>query len=334
MAMLHSGAGFPPIGIFGELQPSTGQSGELSNPKKRSSTSNISRVVIGITFGIYGRVGWTIYSKRKELQNFRAPPPDPIPIMRDPFTSVKTTEIFVTSEAMADSSDSIDLQQLNRNGPQYPRPPPQAAKDNTAYTVTVSSSLPILQNQTRYSYSEKPLPGEERKGSSALSPTVPVAPARSTNPQYASIYPVRNYASKEANNAMKSYTKVAGFFFVALLVTWIPSSANRVYSVVHPAQISLGLEYASAFVLPLQGFWNAIIYAMTSLPACKQGWRQLQEKFGSGGLNRGGAERGLRGGARLQGNRGVNKYDQETESMTELASRGTSSRPGTKGSDR
>lgn len=267
----------------------------------------------------------TIYSKRKELRNFSAPAPIPIPIMHDPFTSIKTTEVFVTSEAMADSSDSFDLQPLNQKGVQYPRPPPQVAKGSTAYTVTVSSSQPVLQNQTRYSYSEKPLPP-------AGSPTTPSVGGGTNNHQNSSTYPVRRYAGLEANKAMRSYTKVAGFFFIALLVTWIPSSANRVYSVVHPEHISLGLEYASAFVLPLQGFWNAIIYAMTSLPACKELWGQLTGKLSISGSKFAGAERVQRGGSRLTSHR-AGKFDGESESTTELASRDANSRPGTKHSD-
>jgi hypothetical protein len=71
----------------------------------------------------------------------------------------------------------------------------------------------------------------------------------------------------EANNAAWSYTKVAVLFFTAMLVTWIPSSANRVFSVVHPLEISPQLVFASSFVLPLQGFWNAVIYITTSWSA-------------------------------------------------------------------
>jgi hypothetical protein len=79
----------------------------------------------------------------------------------------------------------------------------------------------------------------------------------------------------QTDNANWAYTKVAGLFFIALMVTWIPSSANRIYSFIHVGEISLGLEYISAFVLPLQGFWNAIIYASTSLSACQAFWKQL-----------------------------------------------------------
>lgn len=116
----------------------------------------------------------------------------------------------------------------------------------------------------------------------------------------------------EVNNAALGYTKVALLFFIAMMVTWIPSSANRVYSVAHPGQISMGLELASAFVLPLQGFWNAVIYTTTSLPACKQVWAEIT---GAAGL------RHIAGGGAQRLNRGNNKAYGDTESMTELASR-------------
>jgi hypothetical protein len=38
---------------------------------------------------------------------------------------------------------------------------------------------------------------------------------------------------------------------------------------IHTDHISKPLFFASAFVLPLQGFWNAIIYIVTSWAACK-----------------------------------------------------------------
>lgn len=80
----------------------------------------------------------------------------------------------------------------------------------------------------------------------------------------------RNYY--ESHNATWSYTKCAILFFAVLLITWIPSSGNRVYSMIHTDHISKPLFFASAFVLPLQGFWNAIIYIVTSWAACKSMW--------------------------------------------------------------
>src|SRR5690606_13524825 len=48
----------------------------------------------------------------------------------------------------------------------------------------------------------------------------------------------KNY---EAHNAAWSYTKCAILFFTAILITWIPSSANRAYSVINNSQSILGL---------------------------------------------------------------------------------------------
>ncbi|KAJ6004809.1 hypothetical protein N7540_012608 [Penicillium herquei] len=73
----------------------------------------------------------------------------------------------------------------------------------------------------------------------------------------------------EGNFATWVYTKYAMLFFVALLVTWVPSTANRVYALVRPDLFAFGLNYASSFVLPLQGFWNSLIYVSISWPAFK-----------------------------------------------------------------
>ena len=55
----------------------------------------------------------------------------------------------------------------------------------------------------------------------------------------------------------------------------VPSSINRVYGVTHPENFLFPLQWVSAFVLPLQGFWNSVIYIMTSLPACHSLWDHL-----------------------------------------------------------
>jgi hypothetical protein len=86
-----------------------------------------------------------------------------------------------------------------------------------------------------------------------------------------------SYAIARTDSANWAYTKVAALFFIALMVTWIPSSANRIYSFIHVGEICLGLEFTSAFVLPLQGFWNALIYTTTSLSACRAFWKQLND---------------------------------------------------------
>lgn len=82
-----------------------------------------------------------------------------------------------------------------------------------------------------------------------------------------------------SNKAAYSYCKCALLFFLAVFITWVPSSINRVYSLVYPTKVSFGLTLASSIVLPLQGFWNTLIYIITSLPACKALSRRLRRKL-------------------------------------------------------
>ncbi|TPX16230.1 uncharacterized protein E0L32_004225 [Thyridium curvatum] len=68
-----------------------------------------------------------------------------------------------------------------------------------------------------------------------------------------------------------AYLRTSFVFAVSVLVTWTPSSINRVYNLVYPDRVSYGLNLASAVVLPLQGVWNAVIYFTTS-------WRTVREE--------------------------------------------------------
>jgi hypothetical protein len=153
---------------------------------------------------------------------------------------MRTTEVRVTSEIIY----PVDLAELGRRPISRPGNGPQM------YSVHVSSDKGEF-------VPPQPIAMPEEKTNSISMPP-------SELPKFN-----RNLAM-EANNAAWSYTKVAILFFTAMLVTWIPSSANRLYSVGTKGQISPALEFAAAFVLPLQGFWNAVIYMTTSWKACRK----------------------------------------------------------------
>ena len=55
----------------------------------------------------------------------------------------------------------------------------------------------------------------------------------------------------------------------------MPSSINRVYALVYPNAVNFGLNYAASFVFPLQGFWNVIVYIITSQTACRRLWHDV-----------------------------------------------------------
>ncbi|SPN96595.1 related to G protein coupled receptor like protein [Cephalotrichum gorgonifer] len=67
-----------------------------------------------------------------------------------------------------------------------------------------------------------------------------------------------------------AYLRTSFVFAISILVTWTPSSINRVHNLIYANDVSYGLNVASAVVLPLQGVWNAVIYFSTSWGVCKE----------------------------------------------------------------
>ncbi|TQN74691.1 G-protein coupled receptor 1 [Colletotrichum shisoi] len=213
-------------------------------------------IAILITFFIYIRAGREIYQKRKQLRNFSSSDPDQGNSFHDVLTSMKTTEVYVTSEVVIDQPHgSIGLGPMGRRGSEAgpsPRMPTAAA-----YSVSISASHNHNRNE---SLADAVLPVESTAAEAATQR--PINSARR-----------RNF---ELNNAAWAYTKCSILFFTVILITWVPSSANRVYSVIHTRKSSTPLEFMSAFVLPLQGFWNALIYVVTSWKACKTLWTDIK----------------------------------------------------------
>jgi hypothetical protein len=213
----------------------------------------VCRVVIIITFFIYLRAGGEIYKKHKQLRYFSSTQ-DPEPLTMDDPYSVKTTEVSVTTEDNVEQG--IDLGTLERDGTSASPSQPQ---HSAAYSVTISSTT----RNDRRSHNEFVLPPPP------TTVTVQMPPTRHGGGRQ------KRRQNFEANNAAWSYTKCAILFFTAILITWIPSSANRVFSVIHSGEVSIPLEFMSAIVLPLQGFWNAVIYVTTSWSACKYFFSEL-----------------------------------------------------------
>lgn len=83
----------------------------------------------------------------------------------------------------------------------------------------------------------------------------------------------------DPNKAALKYCKCAMLFFISLLVTWVPSTINRLYTIIRPTEVVFGLNLAAAIVLPLQGFWNALIYLTTSSFAVKCLWEDILDLY-------------------------------------------------------
>lgn len=236
-------------------------------------------MVIVVTTYIYVRAGREIYIKHRELKDLNYTShyePEPLPL-NNPFNT-KTTEVTVS---VSEAPGSIDLSHLGVSSHDNPLLSGRTTHP-AAYSVSISAQ-PATSSASATPPGPTTIPGPHN---SPTTPTTPITPittgggaAAHPQQQQQQHYKSRRKAAIDANNAAWSYTKVAMLFFTAMLVTWIPSSANRLYSLAVSGQISLPLEYMSAFVLPLQGFWNAIIYCTTSWKACKMLGDDVQALF-------------------------------------------------------
>lgn len=258
-----------------------------------------------VTFSIYIRTGGDIYRKRQQLREFDRQGTDGLAPFNELFVPVKTTEVSVVSEAATrkPGDPAITAQQS------YPR---QRKGSTTAgpegpdaiYSVSITAN-PKGSLQEEYSPAVAPTITHSSAGPGFSVVAGPAVTAQR-----------RNY---EANSAAWHYAKCAFLFFAAILITWIPSSANRVYSVVHGDSEGTPLEYMSAFVLPLQGFWNAIIYMATSWSACKLFFSDLWGLRQPFGQHKTGVRRGMETFKLASRDRTNAAKSYESESTTELA---------------
>lgn len=237
-------------------------------------------VAIFIAMAIYIRAGREIYKKRKKMLNFSnsgtangtVTGQEPFSPATDVFApGYRTTEVIQTTEIVLKTTPSTSGIQSESGGGGRGG---SSGGPNVSYSVTISAEAPPNDND---SVDGLDLETETTAGSDKGAADLQVTPTVQIPPSPAAKFQARRRFQRnmETHRATWSYTKCAILFFAALLVTWIPSSGNRVYSMIHNDEVSKPLFYASAFVLPLQGFWNAIIYAVTSWAACKTFWANI-----------------------------------------------------------
>ncbi|KYK57644.1 G-protein coupled receptor [Drechmeria coniospora] len=267
-------------------------------------------IIMLVTMSIYASAGRTIFEKRKQLMEFNA---STIIVDDQPMATFKKTEITISSDK-DDRDDNEDNDQGSHSHIEHVQ---RTQSNISAYSVNISA--------------------DRRRSCTTAELTIPAAVFQP--PKMAQVPPsqgssVRRY-NYEVNNAAWSYTKCAILFFTAILVTWIPSSANRVYSLVHKNQVCVPLLYMSAFVLPLQGFWNAVIYTVTSWDACKSLFRRsiTTSKPVDAGMTRLGSDQHERTPGMLEASSGFNFFNEsprisESESIQELGLARTRLGPG------
>ena len=162
------------------------------------------------------------------------------PFNEAPFASViMTTEVTITSEERNPSLPNLEVQEADKS---------RLADTYDAYSVNIEL-------------------GQPRR---------PLRPQRPSRPAVFRIPSVtRAAALSEANADAFLYARVAFLFFLALLITWVPSSVNRAYALAHPNHLNFGLNFTSAIVFSSQGLLNCLVYMATSQSACRRMWKKL-----------------------------------------------------------
>ncbi|KAL9030391.1 MAG: hypothetical protein Q9180_006911, partial [Flavoplaca navasiana] len=161
--------------------------------------------------------GRDVWRKRHALKGFLNP------FNEDPFAKhvTMTTSVTITSESRKPSMPDLQVRQVDEShvDPNY-----------DAYSVNIE----IGQLDQRREM-----------------PRRPSRPAVFNIPSL-----TRSAALSEENADAFLYARVAFLFFIALLITWVPSSVNRAYALAHPEDIDFPLNFTSAVVFSSQGLLN------------------------------------------------------------------------------
>ncbi|KAF4947597.1 hypothetical protein FGADI_10278 [Fusarium gaditjirri] len=226
--------------------------------------------------------------------------------------------IYKWRQRLNDFSNSYDV---NTSSQAAPNADLAGIAKTTNITITTSDATPPGIGQV-FAFAIRPEPIH-----SANIYTSPAPPAANPPEQrYTRTQHLDRRGRSPSDEAAMSYAKTALLFFTAMLITWIPASANRLYVLVD-GKASVQLGYLSAFVLPLQGFWNALIYYYTSRAACKQviatlrtGCRRLGESDPNGSSF---ADGNKEQGFQLEQIKAAKRVDNfgDTESTTSLTAR-------------
>ncbi|PHH92790.1 hypothetical protein CDD83_4949 [Cordyceps sp. RAO-2017] len=173
----------------------------------------------------------------------------------------------------------------------------EAARDEGCYgTVTTEVHIihssastacqPVLEPKPAHlsrdrqaSFNASPAPDRHGAPAQYYSTVTSAAPrrARLMSPLDKLVRSIRRAASRFVidDPVKRAYLRTSLLFALSVLVTWIPSSLNRINSWLNSAS-PYEFHVATAAVLPLQGLWNFLIFFVTS-------WRVVRRCVGVGG---------------------------------------------------
>ncbi|KAF2000274.1 hypothetical protein P154DRAFT_205233 [Amniculicola lignicola CBS 123094] len=250
-------------------------------------------VVIFFTICIYVVTGHKIFQKRAVLRSFsRRPGSEPAPVIVNPFTAAnlnnieRKTDIHVVTETIDSEITAVPQAYTNesrssfsstRNLSNHHPGPVPAASIPSRFSRMNWQSAP--RGMAEPSKEQGEVPGSGYRVTVTAdhkNADLEAALPRQTPVSQAPLH-VRRTAAMEGNTAAWGYFKVAFLMFAALFIVWVPSTINRLQQFVNRGHPIFALNLASALVLPLQGFWNAMVYTSTTWPECKRAFTEVMD---------------------------------------------------------
>ncbi|KAG5970550.1 hypothetical protein E4U55_001629 [Claviceps digitariae] len=231
-------------------------------------------ICIILSIIVYIAVGFYVFRRRNQLRNFEDPEP-----MRDRVNAslsesegrLSEEEIFPRRNAcygtaFTEVNITVDEPECDSEGaPTFPasvhRAPSRVSRNDSQVEF---HAIPIQTVETTCSYSGNPANRTTRFG------------------RLGTLSATASMKLKRLDPVKMSYLRTSFIFGLSVLITWIPSSVNRLYSLANQGQVSYSLSVASGCVLPLQGVWNAIIFFTTSWRSVQAEARALRARFGYG----------------------------------------------------
>ncbi|KAG5932090.1 hypothetical protein E4U53_001490 [Claviceps sorghi] len=195
----------------------------------------------------YVLVGYHVFRSRNRLHSFSAtksrgehgrgadePPSAECRPRQDSFYGVVTTEVQITRTSVTDMTMDTPPR-AHLASPVFPAPSPAPAAPARSFAAVSATAPPCI-----------PAPGP--------------GPGRRLARRLATAAALHFFVEDPIKRA---YLRTSLLFALSVLVTWIPSSLNRIYGWLE-GHSPYQLHVATSAVLPLQGLWNALIFFISS----------------------------------------------------------------------
>ncbi|KAM0277838.1 hypothetical protein ACHAQH_005542 [Verticillium albo-atrum] len=226
---------------------------------------------------IYFAVGYHVFHQRNQLRNLT-------------FSNIKdANEVSLSEDNMYSAEKNLtgrseDWQvtavtevQITTGAPSHTRQPDSPTVPSAALTDPphIHGAGPVQSWHSSIERAPSRVANHARFETMISSSPPPLAPRKSLLGFMRSGLQKFNAKLQGLDPVKLAYLRTSFIFAISILVTWTPSSINRVNDLVNPGQVSFGLNVATAIVLPLQGVWNAVIYFMTSWTTVKEEYHRV-----------------------------------------------------------